>query len=152
MTAAPSSEKVGSDDDETPPLSQRAVKMFGAKDLRPPAAAALRKSEEIMFEPLRDEVLTKIMGYGPKLSTSVQSLLPMENTRWFYWWAFRHPVAIGSKPSVTQCVLDAYRDGVLPKNLVSHPKVPSLENFIAQKLKNVNKSLKKEVGKLFHYR
>ena len=123
-------------DEDTPPPSQMSVSRYGStrvtKDPSP--------LNNLKFPPLHRDVLQKIRGIGPnQQAMPKKSFLPADNNRWFHWWAASHPLVLGSRMSVQSCIHDARIDGVLPKSSVS------FEPFIAQKLKNINKSIKADL-------
>ena len=98
------------------------------------------------FPELSTAVLKKIEHHIEKQRNTSNSLFTREQNAWFCWWMECNFLLSINRGSAEKCLRDALRDSVLPPNYMEHPKLVRIHEFIIQKLKNVKKTLMKELS------
>lgn len=102
-------------------------------------------TEEYKWPPLPVHTLKKIEGFGVDGSMPLQAILPAEHNRWFYWWVTSHPEKKPNFWTVRECLHQGKIDGVIPGDIWKNKRIPHLENFTLQKLKNVKATMMKKI-------
>lgn len=140
----------GDDDDDDIPSSQKALEISKERNTAyhmPASGSACYQASAnpLVFKPLPAHVQEKIKNYGHNKPMPANAILPREHSKWFYAYIARSPKINITGTTIKKCIKDAERDGVLPHNFEDHPKVKSTYGFVANKLKNAKKAVKKDL-------
>ena len=70
---------------------------------------------EVVFSPLKDDVLKKIAHYGHNHTSPLNAKFPVDHTRWFYWFETTHLL---SRP-ISMSAINEYKaltkeDSIIP--------------------------------------